>query len=72
MGVGTMNVKQAHAEATAEVTEYLAATPIEGIAWDMAEQIAKRRGWGWCTSQVSGKGWAIMVLTLDKITGEKI
>lgn len=63
-----MNVEQAHAEATDEVTEYLANTPIEGIAWDMAGQIGTARGWNWLTSRVSGKEWAIMALTLDKVT----
>jgi len=61
-------IEEVRQAATADVKRHLAEYPIDGIAWDLAERIGKNNGWDWCKSSVSGKGWAIMVLMLDKLT----
>jgi len=62
-------VLTAYAKSLEEVEEHMEATPIEGIAWDLAEQVAKQNGWPF-KSRVSGKEWAAMVITLDKLKGQ--
>ncbi len=67
----SQKIHEVRQDAIIDLQKFQRQFPVEGVAWDMAGQIAKRNGWDWCTSSVSGKEWALMVIMLDKLTARE-